>query len=263
MYKLIAMDFDGTLLNDKKRVTLKNKIMINKYHKKGYYIVGVTARALNSVKENINVKIFDYIILNNGCNIYDVNNKKIIDVASLDIDEAMKLTEEYLDEIKTVDFISSSNYYFYKAKVIKKKSFIFKINNLNEIKEKIVRMNIGLKDYKNIDSYCKKITKKYKNINCFVMQDSKGKSKWLVINPKNTDKKTTLEKLGKKLNITLSDMIFFGDGLNDIEVIEAVGRGVAMGNALDVVKSKANDVTISNNKSGIAYYLKRLKNENN
>lgn len=53
-------------------------------------------------------------------------------------------------------------------------------------------------------------------------------------------------------------MVFFGDGLNDLEAIERVGDGVAMGNALQIIKDKAKHVTLSNNEDGIASYI--LKN---
>ena len=52
-------------------------------------------------------------------------------------------------------------------------------------------------------------------------------------------------------------MIFFGDGSNDLEALEMVGMGVAMENALDVVKEKADDVTLSNDADGVAYYLEK------
>ena len=79
------------------------------------------------------------------------------------------------------------------------------------------------------------------------MQDSADTKKWLVLTPKGLNKKSSLQQLGEKLNIKLEEMIFFGDGTNDIEVITAVGCGVAMGNALEEVKRKASHITTSNN----------------
>jgi hypothetical protein len=101
------------------------------------------------------------------------------------------------------------------------------------------------------------INNNYSDINCFVMQDSDSIKKWLVINPYKLNKKTSLESLGKSLNINLDEMIFFGDGLNDLEVISSVGLGVAMGNALTEIKDNSKDITLSNNDSGIAYYLQK------
>ncbi len=61
-------------------------------------------------------------------------------------------------------------------------------------------------------------------------------------------------------NISLDEMIFFGDGLNDLEVISEVGLGVAMGNALDEIKDKSKEVTDSNNNDGIVKFLDKKLN---
>ena len=53
-------------------------------------------------------------------------------------------------------------------------------------------------------------------------------------------------------------MIFFGDGLNDLEIMEWVGCGVAVKNAFEVVKEKANYETESNNNDGVALFLEKL-----
>ena len=76
-YKLIAMDFDGTLLNDKKEITNKTKKCLELYRQKGCLIVGVTARNLSSVKGVSDIKLFDYLILNNGSCIYDTVDDKL------------------------------------------------------------------------------------------------------------------------------------------------------------------------------------------
>lgn len=78
---------------------------------------------------------------------------------------------------------------------------------------------------------------------------------WLVINPKGINKRTVLEELGKKLEIEMEEMIFFGDGLNDLPLMDSPVYSVAMGNALDVVKEHANEVTLSNNEDGISRVL--------
>ena len=65
-YKIISMDFDGTLLTSNKRITDKTKKTLLKYKKNNYFIIGVTSRVLASVKEVCDLNMFDYLILNNG-----------------------------------------------------------------------------------------------------------------------------------------------------------------------------------------------------
>lgn len=52
-------------------------------------------------------------------------------------------------------------------------------------------------------------------------------------------------------------IIAFGDETNDLEMIQYVGTGVAMGNAIQELKSCANAITLSNDKDGIAHFLQQ------
>ena len=89
------------------------------------------------------------------------------------------------------------------------------------------------------------------------MQDSNDTKKWIVINPANLNKANSLEKLGNKLDIALDEMVFFGDGLNDIDMIKNCGIGVALSNALPIVKENANFVTTyDHDHDGVIEFLK-------
>ena len=54
------------------------------------------------------------------------------------------------------------------------------------------------------------------------------------------------------------DLMAFGDGFNDLSMLEYAGMGVAMGNAVDEVKAIADFITISNDEDGIAIALEQL-----
>ena len=125
--------------------------------------------------------------------------------------------------------------------------------------EKIARMNIFLEPGEDAKKHYEWITNNFSNVNCFIMQDSKDERQWLIINPQNINKQHTLAHLGDTLDISMEEMMFFGDGLNDLEVIESVGMGVAMGNALPEVKENAKAVTTSNEEDGIAEFVLKLK----
>ena len=58
--------------------------------------------------------------------------------------------------------------------------------------------------------------------------------------------------------IDLADTMAFGDGGNDIPIIQKAGIGVAMGNALDAVKESADYVTASVDEDGIAHALEHF-----
>jgi Cof subfamily protein (haloacid dehalogenase superfamily) len=75
----------------------------------------------------------------------------------------------------------------------------------------------------------------------------------LDINPSGMNKAVGLQKLIDHLGITSDEVAAFGDGLNDLEMIESVGTGIAMGNADEILKPKARYVTRSLSEDGIAY----------
>jgi Cof subfamily protein (haloacid dehalogenase superfamily) len=77
---------------------------------------------------------------------------------------------------------------------------------------------------------------------------------WAIdINPNGMNKAVGLRMLAKHLGIELRDVAAFGDGLNDMEMIESAGMGIAMGNAVEELKSKSRFVTKSMHDNGIDF----------
>ena len=259
-YKLIAMDFDGTLLRDDKTISENTKNILKLYKDLGYLIVGVTARTLKSAKDVIPLDIFNYLIINNGASIYNVDEDSMIYQGTIDKVTAKAITDEIESLCEQIDYITDNIYYIYINKKESNLDFIRDISSIDEIDEPVARMNTFLKDIDKVKDYYELISTKYDRVNCFIMQDSDSINKWLVINPKGVNKANTLKELGKIENISLDEMIFFGDGLNDLEVMKEVGLSVAMGNALEVIKENAKDIAKSNNEDGIVDFLDKKLN---
>ncbi len=258
MYKIIATDFDDTILNDKKRINDKSKEYLLNIRKKGYIVVGVTGRNFNSVCDTESNDIFDYLILNNGCDIYDSKLNKNESVFSLDKDIVNSIVSKYRSDTFKIDCCTSSTYYsITDSRLLANKSFIVKVDSPSQIRENICRLNIFLNDSTNIIKIRDEINK-LGDLSCFIMQDSTDVRQWLVVMPKGVNKSSTLELLCKRLGYSLNDVIFFGDGLNDIELMKNSGFGVAMGNALEEVKMVSDDVTLTNLEDGVIKYLNKI-----
>ena len=69
------------------------------------------------------------------------------------------------------------------------------------------------------------------------------------------DKAASLDRLAQSLGIKQEEVMAFGDGFNDLSMIEYAGLGVAMENAVEGVKERANVITKSTDEDGIAYIL--------
>ena len=93
--KIISMDFDGTLLTSDKKISDRTRKCLIKLKSQSYTIIGITARNLLSVKNILDVSLFDYIILNNGSDIYCVENDKIENVSFIKKDVAKKIYDTF------------------------------------------------------------------------------------------------------------------------------------------------------------------------
>ncbi len=76
--------------------------------------------------------------------------------------------------------------------------------------------------------------------------------------PKDGSKAATILSVAHQLGISQKDVICFGDGQNDREMLQAAGVGVAMGNAAPEIQAIADKVTASNDEDGIWQALKEL-----
>lgn len=78
---------------------------------------------------------------------------------------------------------------------------------------------------------------------------------------KGIDKAKALDTVLSPMGFKKEEMIAFGDGHNDASMVEYAGIGVAMENAVDDLKSIANEITLSNEEDGIAYTLSKYIKE--
>lgn len=84
-----------------------------------------------------------------------------------------------------------------------------------------------------------------------------GWTAWLDIAPEGISKASGLEWVCQQLGVEQADVLAIGDGRNDIEMLRWAGRGVAMGQAPDVVKAAADEVTGRVDEDGAAAVLMR------
>jgi Cof subfamily protein (haloacid dehalogenase superfamily) len=79
----------------------------------------------------------------------------------------------------------------------------------------------------------------------------------IAIMDKRCSKATSVATLAQHLSIPLSQVMAIGDNINDLEMLQEVGWGVAMGQASDLIKEAAHAVTASNAEDGVAQAIER------
>ena len=87
---------------------------------------------------------------------------------------------------------------------------------------------------------------------------SYSSNRYIEFNHQGVNKGQGLKKLADILGVDIKETIAIGDNFNDLDMIENVGLGVAMGNAPDEIKQAANRVTASHNDDGIALILNEI-----
>ena len=171
------------------------------------------------------------------------------------------LFDTEMDYITICDLFNYSRYkfngkmdLFFDKEIKDMNKFISNCDNILHIIIKFKHNDLVDKYYKLFDNG---------NVRVLVMQDSFADKRWIEVFGLGTSKYDAIKIICKRENISNSDVISFGDGLNDIDMIENSGIGVAMGNALSEVQDVSDYVTISHNEDGVMYFLKGYFKENN
>ena len=77
------------------------------------------------------------------------------------------------------------------------------------------------------------------------------------LTPSGTGKLQMIQQLAEKLELSLENVAAFGDDENDIPMLENCGLGVAMANAGEDVKAAADQIALSNDEDGVAWFVER------
>lgn len=287
MYKLVAIDLDGTMLNQYGIITEKTKEIIKKVQKKGVEIMIASGRAITSVKRfSKEINSEKYFISGNGAITYDIKNDKILYENILRKSKALqiiKICEEnsiYYNVYTENGIIAKSlNYntlYYYKDNLTKPDENRTHINivqdvyhYLEEKDEKILKIMICDEHMPVFNSILRKL-KKIEDIEVLEVSHMSRKIIrqgteeialeyfYTEVSAKNVDKWNALEELIKLMNITREEVITIGDNANDLKMIENAGLGIAMGESAPYIKKAADIVALTNEEDGVANILKKV-----
>ena len=282
MYKLIAIDLDGTLLNSYGMVSEKNKQALIEANKKGAEIVIASGRSTNSVKNIANdLGICNYIICGNGSLIYDLQHEEIIYDKFIDKKKALQIIEIceqnsiyyniYTENMVIAKSLNNNVLFYHQENANKpdsKKTKINLVQNIYDYVDQLQNQNIlkiTISDNDNI--IFNGLIRKLREIRDIDVLDVAHMSRKMIksgteevsleyyyteITSKNVDKWYAIEYLIDKLNINKEDIMTIGDNVNDKLMIENAGCGVVMGNSAPYIKEIANMVVADNNKDGVA-----------
>ena len=256
--RMIVVDLDGTLLNINSGISRDTKKYLKRLKDMGYIIVIATGRILgDAVKITDGADFCNYIISNSGGIIYDMCLKKFIIRESISLEYVKYVYSLDNDDIEYITICDLFDYYRYKSNDKMDLFYDKEIKDMDKFIdncEEIIHMIIKFKDDSLVDKYYKLLDNG--NVRVLVMQDSFVSHKWIEVFGFGTSKYNAIKIISEIEDISNDNIISFGDGRNDIDMIKNSGIGVAMGNALSDVKDVSDYVTISHNDDGVIYFLR-------
>lgn len=266
MIKLVAIDLDGTLLTGDKGISERNKIALAKAKAAGVKIVICTGRPLKAIStflQELNLEeAGDYSITFNGGLVQKNDTGEIMEKKVMTTQDVHDLYElgQMLD--LPIDTISDGDVYQLPS-APKRESLYSVLNNLlkfypatiDEITdERLYNKVVVAYDANYLDQQIAKIPQSfYERYEIIKTRDT-----LLEFMPKGVTKAYGISLLAKDLGIEQAEVMAIGDEENDLPMIEYAGVGVAMGNAVPMVKEAADVVVKSNEEDGVAEAVERF-----
>ena len=275
MYKLVAIDLDGTMLNSYGIVTENTKNVIKKVIEQGTEVIIASGRPIDSIKTIAKeIGSNNYFIAGNGALIYDIKNEKTIYekyITKQKVLEIIKICEEnsisynvYTDKTILATSLKYNVLYYYKENLKKEENKKTNINIVKDMYEYVKEMKEDkfLKitvcdDNKTVFNY---IMKKLKKINGIEVLDVSHMSRKVI---RQGTEDIPIEYYYTEISLSNVDkwepeeVIAIGDNINDKKMIENAGLGVVMKGSTPVVTEVADYITDSNNDEGVAKILQK------
>lgn len=286
--QMIAMDMDGTLLRSDNTISNRTKQALREAQQKGIKLVLASGRSYRKLLEYAKELEMDryggYLIEVNGTALYDVKHEKREVFHQLSHDQMLELFELLKPfEVEILGMGDDSIYDYIPASLMEAKYAYIQEHQLGE-NHPLTAGAFGLVSDNRVgypiqvaiengtqfpaslnklavahipDVLAEKVPmiKAQLESSYWLGLTSPG---WLEIMPKGVTKASGLHRLCEQLQIPLSQVMAFGDGENDIEMLQAVGCGVAMENALENVVQFADATCPSNNHDGIAVMVEKM-----
>ena len=271
MVKAIVFDLDGTFLTSEKEIPPENMEVLEKADEKGILIVPATGRFFNGVSASIrDLPFLRYFITINGADLYDMRTKEVIHERHLSRETALELMDHFETLPVLFDCVTGDQGYM-------KQEHYDAVMSLNEslsMRELILELHKPVADIKET-ARCSPYT--IQKLQLFtsdrayraeLLEELPRKFPELAIssavdcniefNHKEATKAGLIRYLCEIGGFGMENVMCIGDGLNDVEMIEAAGLGVAMANGVPEIINAADHVTGDCDHGGFADAVRKF-----
>lgn len=251
MFKYLIFDLDGTLLDSKKQISNSslNAINLIRQKRKETCIILCSGRHFREIlpySHILSLRDNDKVISSDGLYVNNAITGRIIwhgsYLTQTDVASVFKLTKTKCVSIFTNehDYVFTNRkmiYFKYKILLAIGKTRAIPLMDINTLPNNIEKLIVHGKNFAGLQNSIHEINESTEML-------ASGISKY-----------NALLQLERQKQINLSQSIYFGDDMNDLECFENLQYTVAMENANSIIREKALYITNSNNSDGISKAL--------
>lgn len=269
--KLIAFDLDGTLLDDKKNLPEENLRALKKAAAAGALLVPATGRIFSGIPQILRqLPGSRYYITINGAYAYDAVADQNLASAEMSVDLCLRLIE-YMDTLPVIYDCYQDNWGYISRRMFDVAGEYIPdpgiMKMMRELRTPVDDLASTLKErgrpVQKMQMHFKDLQERGRQLELvarlFPETAVSSSLPWNIeINSSGATKGQALKRLCHALEIDLQDTLAFGDGSNDLDLLQTAGIGVAMDNAVPQLKAAADWIAPSNREAGVAAGIYRF-----
>ncbi|NLK09139.1 MAG: HAD family phosphatase [Firmicutes bacterium] len=259
--KLVAIDVDDTLIDDKREITAENRKAIARARAQGVRVVLATGRMFSSASPyGKKLALQEPFICYNGALVQAPGALEptlhrplpfhtAYDIVSIG-ERAGLHVNIYLDDRLYVKEFNEYTRFYTTIGGMK----AYPVGELLSFMEKPPTKVLYVSEPETITKWQKELEERYKGqLEVYI-----SKPEYLEFTAAGISKGSAVRELAKLYGLTSEEIMTIGDSFNDISMLEYAGIGVAVANAPEEVKAKADYVTASNTENGVAEAINKF-----
>lgn len=267
--RLIALDLDGTVFDDQKRISPRTLAALRAALDKGVDVIPATGRTLTGVPEEfLHMQGVRYALTSNGANVIQLNTGRSVVRLPFATADALALLAALRPFAGSLSLFVDGKCYTDRENAARVDAccppellaYVRRSRVLTDDLEEVIRLSAGLVEKFSIlypDIATRDAAWAAALAACPDAEATTSVPKNLELNAPGVSKGKGLMALAKALALGRDQVMACGDSGNDLTMIQQAGLGVAMGNATPEVLAAADVVTDDNNHDGVAAAIEK------
>ncbi|MEX1028620.1 MAG: Cof-type HAD-IIB family hydrolase [Paenibacillaceae bacterium] len=258
-YKLIALDVDGTLINNQYEITESTRLTIQEVHRQGAHIVLCTGRGPTSTLPLLEVLGLEgTVITHNGAATVESEGSKLIHQFAFHMNQLQPFVDYC--RLNQIHFDVNTAFEHYLEHLTDVEREMYKqylvvprqIDDVMSIEEDVVKISI----YAESD-VLDQLTLDWPNMGHPQLKIIRSGENFIDVMHLEANKGNALKSLANRWGIQAADILAIGNYYNDLEMLEFAGLGVVMDNSPEDMKQSADAITASNDEEGVHLALQQ------